>query len=59
MGVVFFFKDSEYIYICFGFKVLGFGEGCFWILFFLLFWGKGVGVVVRLHNQISIIIFYS
>jgi hypothetical protein len=36
MGAV-FLKKRFGIYICFGFKVLGFGEGCFWIFFFLLF----------------------
>jgi len=49
------------IYLYFlGLGDMGFG---FWrtvfLDFFILFWWKGVGVVVRLHNQISIIIFYS
>ncbi len=52
-----------------GFKIylyfLGLGDMGFrfWRMVFLdfliLFWWKGVGVVIRLHNQISIIIFYS
>ncbi len=32
-----------YIYICFGFKVLGFGEGCFWIFIFFTILGERGG----------------
>jgi hypothetical protein len=53
------FLTFGFKYIFFRFWVLGSRGGCLWIFFKKMFWGKGVGVVVRLHNQISIIIFYS
>jgi len=49
------FLTFGFKYIFFRFWVLGSRGGCLWIFKKKLFWGKGVGVVVRLHNQMFII----
>jgi hypothetical protein len=38
-----FLKKRFGIYICFGFKVVGFGEGCFWIFFLKTILGERGG----------------